>query len=616
LTNPAERLVLIDGIVESVPDGRCVADWSSREPRAGVVSVPLAVDAAGPELRDEYVAWTNDLGATLIAGRSIRSRLAFWPDFSFWWMGLIPEKEPLKSPGIYVVFKLRTIERLYRERDCRGILYLGVDRDVDRTLRAWCGRLGHPYSRGQIRHARIARRHRVTSTLPWVIQGLGYLLLKCWRYRQARGGLRQGSPRTTTTTVITYFPNVDLGRTKAGRFWSRYWEQLHDFLDNAPGAVDWLWLYVDSDQVSFREAIHLRDVCNAAQPEKHRYYLLEEFANPAIVARAVRTYARACASAIRLRAARSAFRMPGSELNFFPILARDWSSSLCGIAAMDAALLVELFDAAARRLGPSVWTLFLWENQPWEHAAIVAWRRRQNTKLVGVQHATLPPLDLRAFVDARELEASTNERRPIPDALAVNGSGALDVMRAAGFPADRLIETEALRYSHLLTLRKAADIGESTLLIVTGYARSEALYQLRLVDEVAKRGALASYRRVFIKPHPLRAVEPLIAELGLTFSHEIVKQPLVALWPTTTAAFVANSTSAIAEALYLGVPTAVCAPADEMNLSPAFGRSEVPMVSTVDTLDDFLRQPSRASWPPDYLLIEEGLPRWRKLLTA
>jgi len=613
--NSPSHLVVVDDAGSTTVPGRCVAHWFLRDPGAGLESIPALVDAHADELRTAYVAWTHDVGSAVVDGRSIRAHLQFWPDFSFWWMGLIPEKAPLRTRAIYAVFKLGALERLYKERDCEGIVYVGRDRALARTLRQWCKTLGHSY-----RHIAAGRRRapprRLSRRLPDPIQAVGYLLLKCWtRYRHHAGSKPKRTPVVRDqATVITFFPNIDLERTEGGRFWSRYWEQLHGVLDSLPVVVNWVWLYVDSEQASYRQAIRLRNTCNRTGPDKYRHILVDEFMTARALARAVATFARSCLAAVRLRGIRAAFHMKGSSLNFYPILASDWRASLCGVAAMDGALTLELFDEAARQLGPSVWTLFVWENQPWEHAAVVAWRRWRNGRMFGVQHATLPPLDLRAFIDRRDITGPIPEQLPIPDLIAVNGQGSRSLLREAGFPEERLVATEALRYRHLGEARRPRQRSVSTLLVLTGFRASETRRQLKLLDEAARHGALASYRRVIVKPHPVCAVEPLLGELRATFPHEIVKEALAVVWDEADVVFAANSTSAVAEALCFGLPTAVCAPDDELNLSPAFGVEGVPMVATAEALEAFLQAPSSAQWPSDYLTLDNGLSRWRTLL--
>lgn len=611
----ATRLVIVDGEAPCELSGKCVAFWRSLDVPAGAASLPGLVEQSATRLRDEYTRWVHDLGAAIVRGHSVRSHLAFWPDFSFWWMTLIAEKEPLKSDAIHRVFKARAVEELHRQRGCHGILYVGNDEALHRTLLNWARTLGEPYERLSARPSdgAIPLRRR----LPFVVQAAAHLVAKWWsRYRIARRRRSTIVTEPTKVTAITYFPNVDLERTSRGRFWSRYWETLHDVLDEVARPVVWLWLYVDSEQASYRAAVSLRDRCNREAPGKYRHVLIDEFGSPAVIGSALITFARSCAAAFRLREIAGFFRFAGSTINFFPLLADDWRSSLYGIAAMDGALNAALFDGAARELGSSSLTLYIWENQPWEHAAIAAWRRARNGPLIGVQHATLPPLDLRAAIDPREAEAPGNERRPLPDRIAVNGRGAETFLSSVGLPPARLVVTEALRYGYLAATPSPSANRPPTLLVATGFRRDEARRQLALLDGAAALGALAGYAHVIVKPHPLCAVEPLLAEIDCQWPHEVIKQPLASIWPLATTAFVANSTSAVAEALWLRIPTAVCAPADGMNLSPAFGVPGVPMVATAEALAAFLRAPSAATWPADYLVIDPQLPRWRALLSA
>jgi len=613
-SNPATRLVLVDD-EESPPPGRCVAAWRAHRVPAGVVSIPAEVERCAEELRDEYVRWIGQLGETEIRGRSIRSHLQLWPDFSFWWMTLLAEKASFKTAAIYVVFKLRALERVYRDRACQGVLYAGDDPVAERVLRQWCHSLGEPFE--YVRRGRATRdntgRPRLSDRLPHVVRALGYL---AWRWRSAYRIARrvEADPIAGAATMVTWVPNIDLDRARQGRFWSRYWEDLHDVLDTLQVRVNWLCLYVDSGQASLGETVDLLGACNERKPDKYQYCLLEQFASPRVIAGAFTIWLKVCLRRVTLRPARAAFHMPGSTLNFFPALADDWHSSLCGIAAIDGALLVALFEEAAKRFAPSPWALYVWENQAWEHAAIAAWRKHGVRRIVGVQHATLPPLDLRPFVDPRERSASDGSARPTPDRIAVNGSGARELLARAGFPPEQLFETEALRYGHLMNARQRRAAAESILLVVTGYLGEEVARQFAVLNEAASAGALDGWR-VVIKAHPMCPIDAILRRLPLRFPHELTDEPLTALWVDARAAFTSNSTSAALEGLQRGVPTAICGPGDGLNLSPAFGRS-VPMVSTADDLVRFLKEPRTVEWPRDYFVLDRGLPRWRALLAT
>src|SRR3989338_5060363 len=119
----ADCLILIDLSGAAPAGGRVVADWSSCTSVASTHSIPLLVDEWGLYIRGDYLRWVYDLGQLSIKGQSLQARLQLLPGLSLWWMTLIAEKEPLKSPALFTVFKLRALERLYQSQACRGLIY-------------------------------------------------------------------------------------------------------------------------------------------------------------------------------------------------------------------------------------------------------------------------------------------------------------------------------------------------------------------------------------------------------------------------------------------------------------------------------------------------------------
>src|SRR4051812_2645283 len=171
--------------------GRCIASWSTRDVPASVQSIPALVERYAARLTDEYLAWTHELGAFAVRGRDVRARLAVAPNLSFWWMTLLAEKEPLRSPGIYRVFKLRALELLYRETGSRGVTYVGSDVVLSDILKRWCARIAVPYA--YARPAARVGRHveerpsRPSERFPYLLQAVWHLVRTwCGRVRHVR----------------------------------------------------------------------------------------------------------------------------------------------------------------------------------------------------------------------------------------------------------------------------------------------------------------------------------------------------------------------------------------------------------------------------------------------
>lgn len=620
-TGQHELLVLLDrGAAWNGGKARLV-HWAEMNVPPGRDSIPQLVEQQSRSLRAEYLAWVHDLGEYRRRGRTLRELLRLNGDFSWWWLTLLAQKSPLKSPAIYEVFKLRALERLYLASGCRGLVLCSPERRLHRVLSDWCGRLGHPYRwQRQVGSARPRGWRERLRFLPAPLRALGALGHRLWARQRhfppvpaVPGGGRQG-------TVVTYFPNIEPQEARQGIFRSRYWGELHDLLERGPWRINWIWLAEASEECSLAAARRLRRQVQEKAQGRARYYFLEEFVTPGVLARAFKLYLRLAGRGLGLRAVRQAFHFPGSALNFWPVLARDWHNSFFGPEAMECCLHLLTFRELAARLPQQEWGLYLWENQPWERSLIFAWQGSDHGKLVGFQHATLRFLDLRFYEDPRSYRLASHPP-PLPRVVALNGSAALKLMAEAGFPRERLALVEAVRYFHLqqsLGSRGAAPGAargdRRNLLVVTGYLPQETRSQLWLLAQAAGRGALAGYDHVLVKPHPDCPVEEILGEEAPDLEVLTVQEALALLWPQAAAVYAANSTSAAVEAALLGLPVLVQVPEDSLNLSPLLGEPGVAHVATVEDLVQGLAHPFGASVSADYFCLEKGLRRWRSLL--
>ena len=580
-------------------------------------------------IRQEYLRWVSDLGRTHTNGRSVCEWLHLEGNLSFWWMTLIAEKEPIKSRGIFDVFKLRVLETMMRQHGCTHLIYAGPDSRLDEIFGNWAksapGRRYQRWHRVSLGRSNESLLRRVRKrVVPHGIEAIGYLLSKIWLRSRCPPVDRRTLPRPrfeSEVTITAFFPNIDLSLAKQGRFWSRYWEGLHPMLDELPVTVNWLWTYAPSPESSFAEAVKFRDRCNASDPAKYRQFIYEEFISTGTVLKALRLYAelRRRGRCLVGREVQAAFRFDKDGFQFYPLLRSDWLSSLRGVVAMQSVLHVAVAEAVANQLPARPWALFVWENQPFELALVAAWRRLRRFT-IGAQHSALRRLELRSFADLSEYtEAGRPDGRPMADVLAANGSGAESLLREAGYPANRLTITEALRYTNLpVHPRQTVPPETGALLVITGYRATEVSFQLSILLTAAQKGLLQPFPRIVVKPHPMAPVATIVEFEGLKRALgdrlEISNRSLGELWPGAARVFAANSTSSAIEAIYEGLPVAVCGANDEMNLSPLFGDPRVPMIGDCEALADFLRQPTIPREFGNYFTIDPGLPRWRALL--
>ena len=621
-----KSLILLDEGAYWKGESKVVAHWTQLNVPASHESIPQRTEQRAREIKTEYFAWVHDLGRARVRGKTVVASLKVFDNLSYWWMTSIAVKSPFGNDSIYAVFKLRALERLYLEQNCSGLVYCGNDHSLHQTLQDWCGKQGHPYKRFRTVKKKVPRETGIRNwlrKLPYWFQALVYLV-KNWylRYRHVDSICPDEArelQKESGATLVTYFPNFDQEKAKKGEFFSRYWDGLNPTLNQLPFKTYWIWYYFESPAFQFKDAVPFRNFCNKTHPEKRRYFLLEEFLTPSVFLKAIKLYLKIYGTGLRLKEAQSAFHFPGSSINFFPFMEKEWKASLFGNLAIDGALKIAVFDFMAKVLPADPWGLFTWENLPLDFALMSAWRRHQKeTRILASQHGFFRTFDLRLYSDSRDFVETELDAIPLPDKLCVNNKEAMSLLQEASFPYEKIAKVEAMRYFNLKgryhIYKKTVPATGRILLAIMGITDRENQFQFQLLREAARAGGLQGYSQVFIKPHPGLSPGGLkpVYESGIKFS--IKDQPLSELWPDVDVVYGAHSTGASWEASWYGIPAIVVAALGSLDLNPLTGLPGVRFVTNGPELSEQLENPQLAEIPEDYFFLGDDLKLWEALL--
>ena len=619
-------LILLDEGENWNGESRVIAHWTELNVAESQESIPQRVEERALKIKAEYLAWVHDLGEISIKGETLGASLKVLNNLSYWWMIAPVLKSPFESDSLYTVFKLRTLEQLYFEKNCCGLIYQGNNLALHRTLQDWCGKLGHPYRRFCSKKKIVSREkgvRRWLRKLPYWVQALAFLI-KSWylRFRHissTRSGAAKQLCEEGGVTIVTYFPNIDMEKTRRGEYWSQYWRSLHPVLDQLPFKINWVWFYFESSGFKFEEAVSLRDTCNQTNPKKNQYFFIEEFLTPGAFLKALMLYLKIYRKGLRLKDVQSAFSFPGSSMNFFPIMEREWKASLYGNIAMEGALRIVMFDCMAKILPATPWGLFTWENLSWESGLISAWRRHQkNTKIFACQIGFFRDFDLRLYSDPRVFQKTGNEAMLLPDKLCVYDNEGIPVVRSTGFPGEKTAKVEALRYFDLKggysIYKKQLPASGRTLLVIMGITDRENQLQFQLLREAAVMGGVANYSQILIKPHPALSPGGLKPVYELNFEFSIKNQSLSELWPVIDVVFGANSTGATWEASWFGIPVIALGAVNSLNLNPLAGLPGVNFVTNSSDLVEQLKNPFPVIVDDHFFTLDEDLKLWKDLL--
>jgi len=578
------------------------------------LSVPRRLETHAARLRSRYLAFVHDLGETRVSGRSVVEHLALNDGFSLWWMTLVAEKSPFKSPRLYDCLRLLALEEMLRERRPAELLVESGDPRLARAAAALCADLKIPFRRGTTpQKAPTGRSAGPRRLIPMPVQGLLSFALQAVRASAFRG-LKKPAWFADDRAVFfcSYFAHLDAETCARGVFRSRQWGTLPERLRDSGRRSNWIHLFIRGSQVpDARAGIGWLNLFNAEPDARGVHSFLDCFLTAPVLIRAIGIWVGLCAAAWRLRGFGSSWG-PERASWLSPFLRDDWNVSLTGPTAANNCLWVELFDAALKDVPPQKSGLYLCENQGWERAFLRAWRRHGHGRIIGAAHSTVPFWHLYYLDDPRTLRST----QPLPDLLAVNGPAARAILLEAGFPAEKLVDVEAVRYLGLPRpeSKRAIDPERARVLVLGD------------IDPASMRGLLTMLSRsvglipagwtVTIKPHPVCPVRlaeyPGLERAGQT------NAPLDEILGDFDLALAANGTSAAVDAEQAGLPVVVALEGASLNLSPLRGRAGARFAGTPEELAGELtaaaRSGRRSEEGEDFFFLDPELPRWSRLL--
>jgi surface carbohydrate biosynthesis protein (TIGR04326 family) len=599
--------------------------WGRYDQAESASSIPRYVEDHADRLRAKYLAFIHELGEYRIGDKSVADHLDPGDGFSLWWMTLLAEKSPLKSPRIYDCLRLLALEEILLGSLPASLTLVSSDRALAQAIARLCQNLKIDF-----RFRRCARSgerrtvsRRIYEAAPGWLQGLISL-----RHSLRHWPLRRASPPKWHTAaddvfICSYFIHLDRDQCSRGIFYSRHWELLPELLHESGRHVNWLQLFLISQVVPDVETgIAWLKGFNQDGTRQGLHVFLESYLTPPRVLRALGRWARLVCVKWRLRDIRSAFNVNGSHVWLWPMLRRDWHSSLSGPVAFGNCLYLTLFDAALGAMPHQSTALYLCENQAWEKALLHAWRRHGHGEIVGVAHSTVQFWHLFYFNDPRSLRVNDSHSMPMPDLLAVNGKAAWDALADSGYPKGTLVEVEALRYLYLARDLKGIrsreggerrELGSLRMLVVGDMIPASMDNLLTLLDDAVR--LLPPNFELTLKPHPGYAVD-----LGRFPDLKIATTtlPLSELLDRYDVVLSANSTSAAVDAYVALLPVIVAMDGAGLNLSPLRGRPGAYFVSSARELLDSLQSVASGAAQDirqdDFFFLSRDLHRWKRLL--
>ena len=461
-------------------------------------SLPEEVHRDKERLRSQYLTWLHDVGVTEDQGRTLVDRTVIRPGLSYWWMSIPADFSLEPNSPAYVAARMMALAPLADRLETTQLNTIGADKPTSQLLKQWARSSGR-----QVILTSNEKTHWTRECLYRAVPPLAALRVLLGHLRLPRRA-KSGAPLSQTSgiTFVDYLAHLGPDAAKEGRFDSNYWGPLVDVLDETDEPVHWLHIYADlaSGKVVDRDSELVRRFNSNAMKQTHG--LLHEHLTWGVLARSCRDYLRVCNYGIRVRHRAQAFTDPQSRVPLWQAFRVTFRDQFFGKTAMLNCIWINLFHETLairphQRLG-----IYLFENQPWEMAFVTAWRAAGHGELIGVAHSTTRFWDTRYFKDSRDMWSIEGDNpMPWPDRVAVNGPAMRAQCLGAGYPENRILDVEALRYLDIQQeLPPPLSEGPIRILVCGEYSPHAAKRMLDVVNkalDITNIPIITTYR-----PHP------------------------------------------------------------------------------------------------------------------
>lgn len=550
----------------------------SGHPEVRILNSAQAVDREVSRLRTRIHHWSAAIADAKIGEKSVRERLLLKDGLlSSWWLGLIAEKNNLKTDIFLRLTQVNAVRKAMSAGGYEQCLIAVGDQAVRESIERVCRRFGAvpvrlPVYLPASMQARIRRLSRNIGLVGEIASGLvawARFCRRAWLARRVMGPRRIRYPDGPSTLFVSYFPAFDEDAARSGVFRNKYGPALQDLLQHHGRCVTWLFLCTEVNGMGFRRAA---TQARLFADRGETMFLVEEFLQPRDCLAALLAWVRQGWIGRRVyRAVDRAvlFAEPVGE-DCEPLVERLWNASFWGAPAMQGLLFYAAFRRMFREAGPLEDCLYHWEMHAWERALLAARNSEQrHVRTVGILHSSAPRNYWPYFPSPSEIRRSGRPADlPMPDIIAVGGRKQHEVLAESGYSG--LTEVEAVRYLYLDDTMAAPRCARSQvpLLLVAGSIdRRESLAVLGLVAAAFPR---AEGFDIWLKAHPCMPFEPLLAELGMdpaAANYKIHQDDIHDCLGAAWAVLVPSSTVAI-EALAFGCEVIAPVFADAMLMNP------------------------------------------------
>lgn len=564
------------------------------------------------EIRDAYLSFIENIETKRSEKLSIKNIFYNNKFHNFWHMSSIYEKSNNKSKSISDCIKLIAFERIINFEKPGFIIIYSDNISIAKSIKELCIR----------KNIRFKINYKLTnffnieifSLIPNLFKIILFILkyfISCFNLNKKPDFI----PLKNSVAIFSYFLNFKIIKNDNYKlFISDFWSNMPNLLLKNDKKINWLHLSVDNKaKNNFNSLINNNKEINN---DKLQHLLIDNYISFNIFFRSLYTFIVISTKTMLMLNIKDLFNMDKSDINFFFLLKKDWIKSTRGSNLFFSIIISKIFDEILSKLPHQKIGLYLKENQAWEMALLGSWRKYNHGKIIGIDNTSgyLRYWDMRFYKSKKFFNNRKNNLIDC-DLTGVNGIKSRDLLIASGYPKERIVEIEALRYNHLTEyIGDKSNVSKNNKFLLVGDYEYDTTNKL-IFDFSKIISSIPDISKISFRPHPGNLKTNKILSSLSNCNINISKQTLILDIIEHDNIIIAGSSSVSLETYLMHKKTIVYLDIKNLNTSPANAIEGINFCSNQkDLLNAIIKGTSISINKNDIFWIDNNLTKWKILL--
>lgn len=382
------------------------------------------------------------------------------------------------------------------------------------------------------------------------------------------------SENKNSIILVDYFDNFHIEDYIYGKYNSKYWGELNEFLAEKSIYSYIISLWVDNGEFKkYKYRKYVKEF-NKKSVFQHNY-ILDSFVSRKIIIKTLILWFKIIISYIKSKEI-----INKSPIHNITKITRDFS--VYGWIGIRNIYLFHLFQEALKRIPNLSNCIYLQEFQSWEYLLNNAWKNSGHQKILGYIHVPLKSWDLRSQQSSEFYSNKRFMNSNYPDFIGVDCLNSYNILDGNGCPKSIILKVESLRFdvSGINEIAHSPAKNNKVILFIGDYIQESNINFLKYLNEVTA----FNHYRVIIKPHP----NCQIIIKGYESMAEISNDPLDKLLVDAEMVICGQSTTACINVKYANIKLGILCDANTINLNLLQGDKSVFFIKSSDDMSNFI----------------------------